>query len=60
VDEALQVSLSRLGGEGGDNCLSAVQLCHLTGNHTRLKELARERGDALSYAAAAINQRTAR
>jgi hypothetical protein len=57
LDEALEVSLSKLGGEGADDCPSAMQICRLAENFTRLQELAKTRGDVLSYAGAAIDLR---
>jgi hypothetical protein len=39
------------------NCPSAMDLCHMAKEFGRMKELARERGDLLSYAAAAWSSR---
>jgi hypothetical protein len=54
--EAMQVSLQHLGGVASDQlaCPTPLQLCQLAGDSARLKELARERGDLLSFAAGAI------
>ena len=37
-------------------CPSALQLCHLAGDYDRLKALARQKGDLLSYTAAMLAQ----
>jgi hypothetical protein len=39
-------------------CPAATELCQLARRFDRLKELARERGDWLSYAAASLEART--
>lgn len=56
-EEALEVSLRHLGAEDSLqlSCPPALQLCHMAGNYERLKDLARERGDLLSYAAASAS-----
>jgi len=53
-DEALQVSIEHLANEDSSElaCPSTLQLCNLAGRFDRLKELARNRGDILSYVAA--------
>ncbi|MGH9629234.1 MAG: hypothetical protein ACRD7E_13015 [Bryobacteraceae bacterium] len=55
-DEALEVSLERLSDYDPSEitCPSPLQLCHLARNYDRLKELARSRGDLLSYVAACV------
>jgi len=52
--EALEVSLERLPGAHAPEiaCPNAQQLCELAGDFNRLAELARERGDVLTYVAA--------
>lgn len=52
--EALQISLRYLPGAraGEISCPTALQLCELAGDFDRLAELARERGDVLTYVAA--------
>lgn len=52
--EALQISLRYLPGAraGEISCATALQLCELAGDFDRLAELARERGDVLTYIAA--------
>jgi hypothetical protein len=54
IDDALQVSLEHLANEEPSDltCPSTLQLCNLAKDYTRLKELARNRGDLLSYVAA--------
>ncbi|MBI1898102.1 MAG: hypothetical protein HYS04_16450 [Acidobacteria bacterium] len=54
--EAVEVSLEHLRGISPNEliCPTALQLCHLAGDYERLMQLARERGDLLSYAAAAL------
>ncbi len=47
--EALEIALEHL-----RDSPTALKLCQLAGNSTRLKELARERGDPLSFAAGAV------
>ena len=49
--EALDVSLQYLGGEAGRTCPSAIQLCQMAGDFERLRQLAREEGDLLAFAA---------
>ena len=51
-DEALQVSLEYLRDERDLACPTTVQLCRMAGDFEKLKELARERNDLLSYVAA--------
>jgi len=55
-EEAIEVSLAHLRDLNPSQlaCPSAVQLCQQAGHFTRLKELAREQGDLLSFAAAAL------
>lgn len=52
--EAIELSLEHLRDVPTSQlaCPSALQLCEMAGDYTRLKELARESGDLLSYAAA--------
>jgi hypothetical protein len=52
--EALEVSLEYLPGANASEiaCPTAQQLCELAGDFDRLAELARERGDILTYVAA--------
>ncbi len=56
-DRALEISLAHLQNDqfSGTACPSALQLCYLSGNYERLKELARDRGDLLSYTAASLS-----
>ncbi len=55
--EALDVSLAYLDGESAGPCPSAVQLCFLAEDFDQLKALAAEKGDLLSYTAAALTAR---
>ncbi len=52
--EALEISLKHLPGAHASEitCPTAQQLCELAGDFDRLAELARERGDVLTYVAA--------
>jgi hypothetical protein len=50
--EALDISLQFLPNERELTCPSALQLCRLAGDYERMKTLARERNDLLSYVAA--------
>jgi len=52
--EALEISLEYLPGANASEiaCPTAQQLCELAGDFERLAELARERGDVLTYVAA--------
>lgn len=52
--EALEISLEHLPGAHASEiaCPTAQQLCELAGDFNRLAELARERGDVLTYVAA--------
>jgi hypothetical protein len=54
--EALEVSLEYLPGAHASEiaCPTAQQLCELAGDFDRLAELARERGDVLTYVAARL------
>jgi hypothetical protein len=54
--DAIDVSLEHLrdADPAGLTCPSAFQLCQLAGDYSRLRELARERGDLLYFAAGAI------
>jgi hypothetical protein len=54
--EAMQISLQHLSGVAPDQLAGPTlfQLCQLAGDTERLKVLARERGDLLSFAAGAI------
>src|SRR6202011_2468082 len=52
-NEAFQISLQYLPeGESGMPCPSASQLCYLAGDYGRLRDLAKNRGDLLTYLAA--------
>jgi hypothetical protein len=55
-EEALAVALAHFPGEPSNqlNCPAAMELCHMAREFDRMKQLARERGDLLSYAAAAL------
>jgi hypothetical protein len=54
-EEALAVALAHFPDAPPNqlNCPAAMELCHMAREFDRMKELARERGDLLSYAAAA-------
>lgn len=54
--DAIGISLQHLSGVTGEQllCPSVPQLCQLAGDYERLKQVSRERGDLLSFAAAAI------
>jgi len=54
--EAIQISLEHLSGVASTQlaCPTLFQLCQLAGDSARLMELARERGDLISFAAGAI------
>jgi hypothetical protein len=54
--EAVQISLEHLSGIAPNQlaCPTVIQLCQLAGDSERLKELARARGDLLSFVAGAI------
>ncbi len=61
-EEALEVALAHFPHARSAElcCPAATELCHLAGRFDRLKEIARERGDWLSYAAASLEARTLR
>ena len=61
-DEALEVALAHFPNAGSADlaCPAAPELCRLARRFDRLKELARERGDWLSYAAAPLEARALR
>jgi hypothetical protein len=54
--EAIDVSLEHLrdADPASLSCPSVFQLCQLAGDYSRLREVARERGDLLSFAAGAM------
>jgi hypothetical protein len=54
--EAMQISMEHLSSVATDQlaCPTLFQLCQLAGDSRRLKELARAKGDLLSFAAGAI------
>jgi hypothetical protein len=52
IQEALEVSLEHLREERELACPSTLQLCRMAGDYPRLKQLALERNDPLSYVAA--------
>ena len=54
--DAMQISLEYLSGTAPNQlaCPTLFQLCQLAGDSGRLKELARDRGDLLTFAAGAI------
>jgi hypothetical protein len=58
--EAIQASLDHLSQTAGEQllCPSVPQLCQMAGDYTRLKQLARERGDLLSFTAATLHPPT--
>ncbi len=53
-DEAISVSVDHLEGKAGDRCPSAAQLCQMAGDYDRLREVARQEGDLISFAASII------
>jgi hypothetical protein len=61
-DEALEVALAHFPNVGSAElaCPAAPELCRLARRFDRLKELARERGDWLIYAAATLEARALR
>ena len=61
-EEALEVALAHFPHARSADlaCPAATELCHLARRFDRLKELARERQDWLSYAAASLEARTRR
>jgi hypothetical protein len=61
-EEALEVALAHFPHAPSADlaCPAATELCQLAGRFDRLKELARERGDWLSYAAASLEARALR
>ena len=54
--EAVEASLEFLGNSEGVqlSCASAMQLCQMAGDYGRLREVARERGDLVGFAAGVI------
>jgi hypothetical protein len=55
--DAIQISLEYLSQTSGEQlvCPTVPQLCQLAGDYARLKQVARDRGDLLSFAAASIH-----
>jgi hypothetical protein len=58
--EAIDISLEHLSQTAGEQlvCPTIPQLCQLAGDYARLKQLARERGDLLSFMAATLPRPT--
>ena len=58
--EAIRISLDYLGQTAAEQlvCPTVPQLCQLAGDYARLQQIARERGDLLSFTAATLPQRT--
>ena len=58
--EAIDISLEHLSQTAGEQlvCPTIPQLCQLEGDYPRLKQLARERGDLLSFLAATLPRPT--
>jgi len=58
--EAIRISLDYLSQTAGEHlvCPTIPQLCQLAGDYARLKQIARERGDLLSFTAATLRQPT--
>jgi hypothetical protein len=55
-DEAVTVSTAYLHGEAGERCLSAVELCQMAGDDARLRQVAREEGDLVGFAAGILKR----
>jgi hypothetical protein len=54
-EEAVEVSLRYLSDEPYElACPSVLRLCHLAGDYDRMREVARQKGDFLSYLAASV------
>jgi hypothetical protein len=60
-EEALDAFLEHLADENPAylRCPNALQLCYASRNYARMRELARGRGDVLSYTAASVMNRSA-
>ena len=56
--DAIQISLEYLSQTSGEQlvCPTVPQLCQLAGDYVRLKQIARDRGDLLSFTAASIHE----
>jgi hypothetical protein len=54
-DEAIKVSMDHLHGQAGEHCPSATQLCQMAGDYARLREVARQEGDLIGFAASIIH-----
>ena len=52
-EEAIAISVEHLRG-AANGCPSAIQLCHMAGDFTRVREVAREQGELLAFAAGVI------
>ncbi|MFN7935655.1 MAG: hypothetical protein U0R19_20155 [Bryobacteraceae bacterium] len=59
TQEAMRVALERLAHKSPNeiSCPPALQLCRMAGDYDALRALAREKGDILSYTAAALESR---
>ncbi|MBL8174621.1 MAG: hypothetical protein JNK48_08125 [Bryobacterales bacterium] len=57
--EAMELALERLAHKAPNeiSCPPAMHLCRMAGDYEALRRLAREKGDVLSYAAAALESR---
>lgn len=58
--EAMEVAIQRLAHKSPNEiaCPPAMHLCRMAGDFEALRQLARDKGDILSYAAAALESRT--
>lgn len=57
-DDAIEVSLNQLSNHSREqSCPSVLRLCHLAKNYGQMREVARGRGDMLSYLAATVMAR---
>jgi hypothetical protein len=54
-DEAIEVSLNHLSNQSSEQaCPSVLRLCHLAKSYGQMREVARGRGDMLSFLAATV------
>lgn len=58
LPEAAELAIEHLSNKGPSElmCPPPMQICHMAGDYQRLMELAKQRGDVLSYAAAAMER----
>jgi hypothetical protein len=53
-EQAIQISMDHLNGQGSGDCPSAIELCQVAGDYEWLRDLARNKRDLLGFAAGLV------